>query len=204
MPRPVSSVKLLGKRWPVLYVARLSSWGECDGPNVRGRSIRISDEIGGRRELVTLICQMQRACCWPFDPKFVQQSSEDIGDALWRLGFRKLVDGHCDDDPSNVPVRTVTLLGKTWQLRWVSRLKNRWGDCDDPTARGRSIRISREAQGKRQLIVLIHEMMHGCSWPIDEDQYIEPASSDIGTALWRMGYRRVVNGYYDDTAKDPE
>jgi hypothetical protein len=101
------------------------------------------------------------------------------------------------------PVCSIKLLGKVWLLKWVSRLKGKWGDIDPPDQRGRAIRISREAKGRRLLIVLIHEMLHGCFWQIDED-VIDQSSIDIGDALWRLGFRRVIDSSYDDTAKDPE
>ena len=80
------------------------------------------------------------------------------------------------------------LVGKRWALRFVPRL-HADGRCDAPDVRGKQILIANRLRGKRQLDVLIHEMLHACNWQIDES-YISQMASDIAQVLWRLGYRR--------------
>ena len=96
------------------------------------------------------------------------------------------------------PVRNIKLMGRMWRLRFVPKLTDRWGDCDDPQAKGRTIRISREAKGRKELEVLIHEMQHACNWVQASEEFIATSSADIANVLWRLGYRKVVNGAYVD------
>jgi len=83
----------------------------------------------------------------------------------------------------------VTLCGKRWQLRFVPRL-NADGECDAPGHVGKAIRIAARLRGQRRLAVLIHEMLHACGWPLDEE-FVDQAAHDIAHVLWRLGYRQT-------------
>lgn len=98
------------------------------------------------------------------------------------------------------PVRNVKLMGRTWRLRYVPKLSGRWGDCDDPAEKHRTIRISREARGLKELEVLIHELSHGCNWVQASEEFITQSARDIARVLWRLGYRKITNGTYEDDA----
>lgn len=79
------------------------------------------------------------------------------------------------------------LCGRRWRLVFVPRL-NADGECDPPDTVSKAIRIAKRLRGQRLLEVLVHEMLHACGWPIDE-QFITRAAEDIGRNLWRLGYR---------------
>lgn len=90
------------------------------------------------------------------------------------------------------PVRAIKLLGAAWRLKYVASLKGAWGECDDPTTKGRTIRISEECRGVKELEVLIHEMLHAISFVQFSEEFVAQASCDIARVLWRLGYRKCA------------
>lgn len=62
------------------------------------------------------------------------------------------------------------------------------GDCSNPFLPGRIIRYHVGLKGRVRLDVLIHEMLHGCFWDVNEHG-IEEAATDIARILWRFGFR---------------
>src|SRR5688572_15329806 len=89
-------------------------------------------------------------------------------------------------------------MGRVWRLRYVPRLAECLGDCDDPAQKGRTIRISREAKGRKELEMLLHEMQHACNWVQASEEYVTRSSHDMANVLWRLGYRKVTDGAYVD------
>lgn len=81
----------------------------------------------------------------------------------------------------------VTILGKSWNLRFVANLANR-GDCAPPDRKGKEIRISSNLGGEERLEVLIHEFVHAAGWHLDE-AFVERFAEDVARELWRLGYR---------------
>jgi hypothetical protein len=53
----------------------------------------------------------------------------------------------------------------------------------------RTIKVRKNLRGERELEVLIHEMLHGCYWDLDEEA-IESSARNIARVLTRLGYRR--------------
>jgi hypothetical protein len=102
------------------------------------------------------------------------------------------------------PVRNIKLMGRMWRLRYVPQLKDAWGSCDDPMNKGRAIKISREAKGRKELEILLHEMQHACNWLQASEEFITQSSHDMANVLWRLGYRKVTNGMYVDDAGPEE
>ena len=102
------------------------------------------------------------------------------------------------EGPYVKPVQLVKLMGRMWRLKFVSNLVDCWGSCDDPAKTGRTIRISREAKGRKELEILIHEMQHACNWIQSSEEFITQSSKDIANVLWRLGYRRIKDGQYVD------
>jgi hypothetical protein len=81
----------------------------------------------------------------------------------------------------------IRILNRYWRLRFTRNLFNR-GDCDAPTRAKKEIRIDTGLRGEERLEVIIHEMVHGAGWHIDE-AFVEWFSHDAARALWRLGYR---------------
>lgn len=85
----------------------------------------------------------------------------------------------------------LDLCGKRWQLIFVTRLgegNGHDGSCDSPNVKNKAIRIKVDLHGRRRLEVFIHEMLHACSWNLDES-FVDRLAHDISHALWRLGYR---------------
>jgi hypothetical protein len=90
--------------------------------------------------------------------------------------------------------RTLTILGKTWQLVYSKRInkKNDRGLCDEHASyKTPKIRIKRDLCGEERLEVLIHEMMHAANWPLDEG-FVSNFSIDAARELTKLGYRNVT------------
>lgn len=83
---------------------------------------------------------------------------------------------------------SIRIRGKMWKLRFARVPDDHNGNCDSPTAKGKSIRIRPSLSGEKRLEVLIHEMMHAAHWDLDEE-VVSETSQDIARALWRIGYR---------------
>jgi hypothetical protein len=81
----------------------------------------------------------------------------------------------------------IRILNRFWNLRFAPNLANR-GDCDPPDKPGKEIRVSSALKGEERLEVLIHELVHGASWHIDE-KFAEQFAGDAARVLWRLGYR---------------
>lgn len=63
------------------------------------------------------------------------------------------------------------------------------GLCD---YHGRTIKIRKSLRGERQLEVIIHELLHGCHWDLDEVAITETAE-DLARVLYRLGYRKTTD-----------
>jgi hypothetical protein len=72
----------------------------------------------------------------------------------------------------------------------VKKLKDRRGQCDDPTTQGKSIVIDPNQSGENLLATLLDESIHACMFDID-NEVVDVISDDIARFLWRAGYRLV-------------
>lgn len=95
-------------------------------------------------------------------------------------------------------------MNRRWRLRYVKNLPDCWGKCDPPDKVGRTITVSKEASGLKELDTLIHEMQHACNWLQASEEFIGQSSTDIAKVLWRLGYRKVTNGQYSDEDGDDD
>lgn len=87
--KPVTFIKLLGKRWRINLESKIADWGDCDPPEAKNRTVRISKKARGKKRLEVLIHEMQHACnFFPLSEEYVKHTSRDIANALWRLGYR--------------------------------------------------------------------------------------------------------------------
>ena len=81
-------------------------------------------------------------------------------------------------------------LGRlVWRILWEGCPKDRDGECDDPSTKGRAIRISQNLSEKDELETLIHEMLHACAWFLTEE-FVTRTARDISKVLWKLGYRK--------------
>ena len=84
----------------------------------------------------------------------------------------------------------IQILGKTWLLRFCEPLKDRYGDCSDPTSDRPAIRIDKTLKGQKALQITVHECLHALDWTKDES-WVHAASKDLSKILWDLGYRKV-------------
>lgn len=87
--------------------------------------------------------------------------------------------------------RTVELNGVKWKLLFTNRMYHKDdGACADPTnvLKDRKIRVRKSLEGKRKLIVLLHELLHAADWSKDES-WVEKIAEDIGQIVWDSGFR---------------
>lgn len=85
----------------------------------------------------------------------------------------------------------LTFLGHRWKFRFVPNLGPARGYCDHPSTPGKEIKIQAGLPPEEQVEVLTHEFLHACDWRLDEE-FVAKMGRDISHALWRLGYRKVV------------
>lgn len=83
----------------------------------------------------------------------------------------------------------VRLRDKYFRLEFDKMPKTADGLC---SMADRTIRIRKSLRGERQMEVIIHELLHGCHWDLDE-QAITETAEDVARVLWRLGYRKHVD-----------
>ncbi len=99
-------VKILHKIWTLLFVPRggiltekratgtskrgldVADDGNCDPPDLKGKKIRIADNLEPKVELEVIIHECLHAADWYKDEEWVRIAAEDISRVLWRLGWR--------------------------------------------------------------------------------------------------------------------
>lgn len=85
-------VTIRGKRWTLLFVKDLpnNDRGQCHGPHIKNKKIRIRERLRPKTTLEILIHEMLHAADWDKDEEWITEVAEDIARVLWRLGYRKL------------------------------------------------------------------------------------------------------------------
>lgn len=85
----------------------------------------------------------------------------------------------------------VTIRGKRWTLVFTEDLPTDVdGLCDQPTTKGKQIRIRASLQGERRLEVILHELEHAADWDKDEEAVCEIAR-ERAKILTRLGYKET-------------
>lgn len=79
----------------------------------------------------------------------------------------------------------IRLRDKYFRMEFVRLPPNTDGSCDMDC---RHIKVRKSLRGERQLEVIIHELLHGCHWDLDE-QAITETAEDVARVLWRLGYK---------------
>jgi hypothetical protein len=87
----------------------------------------------------------------------------------------------------------VRLRDKYFKLTFERLPKTHDGACCMST---REIKVRTSLRGERRLEVVIHELLHGCHWDLDEAA-IEETAEDLARVLWRLGYRETEIGSLD-------
>ena len=82
----------------------------------------------------------------------------------------------------------IRLRDKYFRLDFERLPADADGLCD---FHGRSIKIRKSLRGERKIEVVIHELLHGCHWDLDE-QAITETAEDLARVLYRRGYRKTT------------
>lgn len=86
----------------------------------------------------------------------------------------------------------IKILGRLWRFRRVKGLykkKGAWGWIDGPRVVNKQLEIDDSLEGEDELVVIIHEFLHGSDWTKDEE-WVHEVSCDLGRMLVRLGYRK--------------
>jgi len=83
----------------------------------------------------------------------------------------------------------IRIRRKYWTLRYVANF-GADGECDEPQARSKLIRVRAGLPPKRELEVLVHEMLHAGLWDVSEDT-IDRIAADVTERLAAIGWKKV-------------
>lgn len=83
----------LGKRWRFAFVKRTDlprgTKAECDGPHLKGKAIRVRENLPEATELEALIHESLHACDWSKDEEWISQAASDISRFVYAQGWRR-------------------------------------------------------------------------------------------------------------------
>lgn len=84
-------ITVLGKRYRFRFTSGLPGDrdGDCDGPAVRSKEIRIRKGLSEERTLEVILHETLHACDWSKDEEWVIKAAKDAARLLWRLGYRR-------------------------------------------------------------------------------------------------------------------
>jgi hypothetical protein len=91
---------------------------------------------------------------------------------------------------SRPKAKRVSICGNSAELVYTRRgipRKHR-ANCDPPQAVPRKVRIDPNVAGEEKTELLIHELLHLASWPIDE-AFISQFADEAAAILHREGLR---------------
>ena len=95
-------------------------------------------------------------------------------------------------------VHTATFTGVRYDIDIDPNLG---GYCDRPDKKGRPcLTVITPLNTKKGLIHLIHECLHASQY-FKDHAIIERTSTEIGTLMWRLGYRRPSPGQEGSTER---
>jgi hypothetical protein len=80
---------ILGRRWQLVECDGRElpgKWGECEGPHVRNKRIRIRRGLSGQHRAEILTHEILHAAGWHIDEEAVTELASDIARALERTG----------------------------------------------------------------------------------------------------------------------
>jgi hypothetical protein len=92
-------IELLRRRWHLVRkplgrhrVDGQEINGYCTHPDSTNKQIVVDSRLKDRIELEILIHEMHHAMNWSLSEDFITESSRDLANALWKLGYRKVTD----------------------------------------------------------------------------------------------------------------
>lgn len=80
-------IRIRHKYWNLRYVTNFKDYGECEGPDIPNKTIRIRAGLSPQRELQTLVHELLHAGLWDVSEETVDFASEDIAGKLSQMGW---------------------------------------------------------------------------------------------------------------------
>jgi len=93
----------------------------------------------------------------------------------------------------------LTIRGKKFRLVRYRRMPRGFSDCNGFCSPPRAddkpsvIGIWSSLGGRKELEIVVHELLHAAHWDLAEEA-VDETARDLAAALWRMGYRRPPAG----------
>ncbi len=177
---PVKTATLMGHVWKIKFCSVPGDkWGTFDWGDM---TLCISYQTKERLRLDTIIHECLHAFCPYLHEDFVATIATDLCNVLWRLGYRLP-----EDDVAKMSnVRTATLLGNRWRIKFRTKKHPLWlGECYENRS---LIEIRDDIEDRLLLETILHECIHACCWYIDEE-FVRIMAIDQSRLLWRLGYR---------------
>lgn len=79
----------MGKTWVLKFCNYLGpNYGICDDPSSPNKTIKIEKSLKGKDKLRIILHELLHASAWDLSEEWVDKSSTDISEILWRLGYR--------------------------------------------------------------------------------------------------------------------
>lgn len=85
-------VRVRKKLWRLLFSripASAECYGDCDAPNVPGKTIRIDSRLQGEKRLEVIIHEVVHCGHWDLAEEAVEEFSRDLARILTRLGYHE-------------------------------------------------------------------------------------------------------------------
>ena len=81
-------VQIGDKRWNLRFTKLRTNRGDCEGPQVPNKTIRIDSGLKGEERLEVIIHECLHASDWRASEEHVESTALSIANILWRLGYR--------------------------------------------------------------------------------------------------------------------
>ncbi len=81
------------KRYKILFVNKSKlgkdTLGTCDSPQDKDKEIKVYKNLSPKESLITELHESLHSCLFDLDEPAIDEISTDIGEFLWKLGYRK-------------------------------------------------------------------------------------------------------------------
>ena len=78
-----------GKRWDLSFTRLTANRGDCEGPHVPNKRIRVDSSLDGEEKLEVILHECLHAADWKASEEYIEQTAIDLASILWRLGYRQ-------------------------------------------------------------------------------------------------------------------
>jgi hypothetical protein len=84
-------IKILGKYWNLKRGhPGPQNNGLCDHPDTQNKTITVQKSLKDKDELRIILHELFHAMNWAASEEYVDETSTDVANILWKLGYRKI------------------------------------------------------------------------------------------------------------------